>query len=101
MFEELSDIIKGYFKTVKNASFSLDKVTVRNVPYTVLVTYFFYGGKLRCILNSIQHMKSYEYDAKSTAEMIGNDLMVSLGKLSVIFSSHILILIVYIGNIFN
>ena len=86
VFEELTDIIKQQFKSVKNASFSLDKVTVRNIPYTVLVTFFFHGGKLRAVLNSIHQMKSNEYDADSTAEMVGKDLMVSLGKTFYTFS---------------
>lgn len=80
IFEQLTDTIKEHFKTVKNASFSLDKVTVRNISYTVLVTYFFHDGKLRAVLNSIHQMKSDEYDADSTAKMIGKDLMVTLGE---------------------
>lgn len=84
IFEELTDVLKAQFRTVKNASFSLDKVTVRNIPYTVLVTYFFDGGRLRAVLNSIHQMKSSEYDAESTAEMIGKDLMVSLGEIKII-----------------
>ena len=74
MFEELNDVVRDHFKTVKNASFSLEKVTVRDILYTVLITYFFHDGKLRAVVNSIHLMKSTEYDANATVILADNDL---------------------------
>jgi hypothetical protein len=79
VFEELSDIARNRLRLIKNASFSLDKVTIKSIPYTVLVTYYFWEGEIHIFLNSIHQMKSTEYSGESTAEMIGRDLMTSLG----------------------
>ena len=79
VFEKLGNLIKEKFKKIKNASFSLDKVTVSGVPYTVLVTYFFWEGKIHAVLNSLHVMKSFEYSGVNTARMIGMDLMSTLG----------------------
>lgn len=79
VFDKLSDYIKRLFQTLKTASFSLDKVTVGGVPYTVLVTYYFYNGQIHCVLNNLHVMRSYEYSGEETANMIGLDLMESLG----------------------
>lgn len=79
VYEELSDIARNRLKCIKNASFSLDKVTVKGIPYTVLVTYYFWKGEIHIFLNSIHQMKSTEYSAESTADMVGRDLMTSLG----------------------
>ena len=62
-----------------SASFTLDKVTVSRIPYTVLLTYFFDEGRIQCILNSIHLMTSSDYDGEGSAAMVGNDLMKSLG----------------------
>lgn len=79
VYEELSEIARNRLKCLKNASFSLDKVTIKSIPYTVLVTYYFWEGEIHIFLNSIHQMKSSEYSAESTAEMIGRDMMTSLG----------------------
>ena len=54
-------------------------MTVGGVPYTVLVTYFFYNGQIHCVLNNLHVMRSYEYSREETANMIVLDLMESLG----------------------
>ena len=41
VYEKLKQLIKDIFTSVQSASFSLDKVTVQKIPYTVLVSYFF------------------------------------------------------------
>ena len=41
VYDRLLSTVSEKLKTVKSASFSLDKVMVRLIPYTVLVTYFF------------------------------------------------------------
>ena len=47
-FNTLSDQIKAQFKSVKNACFTLDKVTVQRTPFTVIMTYFFLKEKFMC-----------------------------------------------------
>jgi hypothetical protein len=79
VFEELSDIARDRLKFIKNSAFSLDKVTIKNISYTVLVTYYFWEDEIRIFLNSIHQMKSSDYNSKGTAEMVGRDLMTSLG----------------------
>jgi hypothetical protein len=79
VFEELSDIARSRLKLIKNASFSLNKITIKSIPYTVLVTYYFWEGEIHIFLNSIHQMKSSKYSAESTREMVGRDLMTSLG----------------------
>ena len=76
---EIMSIAKDRFSDLKNISFSLDKVTVSNIPYTVLVTYYFYLGKIYIYLNRIHPMLSTEYDGESTAKFVADDLMMSLG----------------------
>ena len=80
-FETMQEKVLKHLKSVKHAAFSLDKVTVGNTPYTVLVTYYFYKGKLCVFLNSVHPMKSDEYGGEKTAEFIGKELMRTL-KLS-------------------
>ena len=46
VFEKMHEKVQKHLKIVKYAAFSLDKVTVGHIPYTVLVTYYFYMGKI-------------------------------------------------------
>ncbi|CAB4042513.1 Hypothetical predicted protein [Paramuricea clavata] len=50
VFDKLSDYIKRLFQTLKTASFSLDKVTVGGVPYTVRTgdLFFLQWTKIHC-----------------------------------------------------
>ena len=48
------------------------------IPYTVLVTYYYYEGKMHIYLNSIHPIKVEQYDAKGTAKFVGEELMESL-----------------------
>jgi hypothetical protein len=59
--EELSDIARSRLKLIKNASFSLNKITIKSIPYTVHVTYYFWEGEIHIFLNSIHQMKSSKY----------------------------------------
>jgi hypothetical protein len=43
------------------------------------VTYYFWEGEIRIILNSIHQMKSTEYSGESTAKMVDRDFLISLG----------------------
>lgn len=78
VFVKLSDKIKEKFQSVESACFSLDKVTVRRTPFTVLMTYFFFEGRIHVLLNSVHKMMESEYDGPGCAEMVGNLLMLSL-----------------------
>ena len=79
VFEKLTLKIREKFKSVKSACFTLDKVTVRRTPFTVIMTYFFHDGRIHVLLNSIHKMKFEEYDGKGSAKMVGEVLMKSLG----------------------
>lgn len=78
IFHKLSENIKARFKNVEHACFTLDKVTVRRTPFTVLMTYFFYEGKIHVLLNSVHKMREEDYDGKGAAEMVGKVLMSTL-----------------------
>jgi hypothetical protein len=78
-FERLTNAVKKKFKDVKNACFTLDKVTVRRTPFTVIMTYFFSEGRIHVLLNSVHKMKVDEYSGCGSAEMVGSVLMSSLG----------------------
>ena len=77
-YDSLLQTVSEKLKSVQYASFSLDKVTVRMVPYTVLVTYFFYDGKLNVYLNAVYPMKSFQYGREETAKFVGQELMRTL-----------------------
>ena len=80
VFEKLTEIVRKNFKSVKSACFTLDKVTVRRTPFTVIMTYFFHKGKIHVLLNSVHKMKREEYDGRGSAEMVGKVIMNSLGR---------------------
>ena len=79
IYEKLRQYIRTVFSNIKSASLTLDKVTVSRVAYTVLLSYFFHEGQIHAVLNSLHVMKSTEYDGENTANMVGLDLMASLG----------------------
>ena len=80
LFSEISNELKIYFKNnVKQFTVTLDKVSDRGTPYTVIVTYFFAEGKIYMILNSIYEMTSNDYDGPGTAKMVADVLMETLG----------------------
>ena len=77
-YVELSRCIKSEFASVRSASFTLDKVTVGQKPFTVLLTYYFSEGEIKAFLNHLHPMRSDEYSGMSTANMVGTELMRSL-----------------------
>ena len=58
---------------------SLHKVTVYHTSYAVIVTYFFWEGKLHVVLNQLTILKEEDYDTMGTAEMVINALRLTLG----------------------
>ena len=79
IYKKLREWHRELFKGTKSSSITLDKVTVGRIPFTLLMTYFFKEGRIRCILNKLHSMKSNEYDGENTANMVEIDLMASLG----------------------
>lgn len=80
LYCKLSDDIKDYIKhNVESFSVTLDKVTDRGIPYTVIVSYFFAEGRIWILLNSVYKMDQREYDGAGTAKMVVKVLMDSLG----------------------
>ena len=59
----MENAIEEKFKQVKSACSTLDKVTIARIPYTVLLTYFFWDGRIHCTLNSLHVMSTKDYDA--------------------------------------
>ena len=79
IYEKLRKWHRELFKNTNSSSVTLDKVTVGRIPFTVLMSYFFKEGRIRCLLNKLHPMKSNEYDGENTANMVGIDMMASLG----------------------
>ena len=79
MFEKLNDRIRAIIKEVHTISATLDKVTTGGTSYTVIVTYFFYQGSIRTVLNALFIMTSEHLDGSGTAEMLCNTLCSTLG----------------------
>ena len=57
----------------------MDKVTVNRTSYTVIVTYFFWEGKINVILNKLVKISTIQYDAPGTASMVIDCLIETLG----------------------
>ena len=64
---------------IMNISVSLDKVTVFNIPYLAVCTYYFFGGRLRVLINGLIIMEEDDYSGQGTAEVVGKFLMETLG----------------------
>ena len=65
-------------KNVKAASVTIDKVTTTHA-YQVIITFFFYEGRIHCYLNKIDHLDTKDYDAPGTARKVAHILRKSLG----------------------
>ena len=69
-FTLLTDNIRSKFKQVKSIAVTLDKVTCGHHPYTVIITYFFWEGRIRVVLNRVQPMTPDWYDGAGSANMV-------------------------------
>ena len=80
-FEVVSENIKELFHSgkVQEMAATLDKVTIHHKSYTVLLTFFFYEGRIYCLLNELLIMKEDEYTGEGTATMVVRSLMDTLG----------------------
>ena len=52
---------------------------MQRTSYTVLMTYFFYDGKIYVILNKLHKLSTKEYSGEETATMVINVLCETLG----------------------
>ena len=57
----------------------LDKVTIGSTSYTVVVTYFFWHGQIKTVLNALFIMSTDHNDGLGVAEMLCNTLCQTLG----------------------
>jgi len=80
-YEVTSGIVKELFQSgkVTELAITLDKITVQYRSFTVLITFFFYNGRIHCLLNALLHMDLEAYNAAGTAELIVNSLRETLG----------------------
>jgi hypothetical protein len=78
IFEKVSDKVKNLMKTIKFLTVTLDKVTVQRTSFTVILTYFFHGGKIHVVLNQLVKLTTEDYEA-GTASMVVKCLSETLG----------------------
>jgi hypothetical protein len=79
-FEVVTPMMQKFFReNVNNITVSLDKVTVHHTSYTVIVTYFFWDGKLHVVMNQLTILKLEDYDSEGTARMVVDTLTSTLG----------------------
>lgn len=80
LFLNLSKNIKEQFQRVKSFSITLDKVTIGNVSFTVIVSMFFGDdGRLHTLCNQIYKMNTNDYSGRQTSQMILKCLVDTLG----------------------
>ena len=80
-FEVVCENIKELFpsRNVTEMAATLDKVTIHHKSYTVLLTFFFYNGRIHCVLNELLIMSEEEYSGPGTATMVVRCLTETLG----------------------
>ena len=79
VFDHLSGKLKEIIKSVETLGCTLDKVTVGGTSYTCILTYFFWGGQIKTVMNELYLMRSEDLDGEGTAEMLCKSLMSTLG----------------------
>ena len=82
IYEVVAEKIQFLFNhpgLIMNISVSLDNVTVFNIPYLAVCTYYFFGGRLRVLINGLIIMEEDDYSGQGTAEVVGKFLMETLG----------------------
>ena len=62
-----------------NLYFTLIRKCHDFVSYTVIITYFFWEGKLHCVLNELTILNLNDYDSQGTARMVVHSLTSTLG----------------------
>ena len=67
---EMEEQVAKLMKEIRVIAVTLDKITVGNTAYTVLITFFFRNGKLCAYLNELKVMTSKDLDADGTADFV-------------------------------
>ena len=70
VYEDLNDKMHNIISEVSDIAVSLDKVTIRNKTYMLILTYYFHGGVIHCLLSKLFIMHSTDGDALGTAELV-------------------------------
>ena len=78
-YEKLLEMIKTIFRHIDSFTVTLDKVTVGRISYTVVLTYFFFEGRIYVILNKLVHLTTKDYDGEGTAKMLLDCLVETTG----------------------
>ena len=82
VFLKLNESVKDMVRKTKVISVTLDKVTVSSTSFMVLLTYFFFNGKIHVVLNEIHPMKTEELTGEGTADLVIKCLQRTLGMSS-------------------
>ena len=88
MTESVQDLFKS--GDITEFAVTLDKVTVQHRSFTVLLTFFFHGGTIFCLLNDLVKMNMEEYSAEGTAVMVSNKLQQTLGLSRTLLAGRLL-----------
>ena len=78
-FEVVSEKMRTFFKKINHIAVSLDKVTVHHISYCVIITYFFWDGKIHVVLNELAVLTVDDYDSVGTAAMVIRSLTSTTG----------------------
>lgn len=70
--------IQNMFQSVKSCSVTLDKVTTTH-SYQVILTFFFWEGKIHIYLNKVDKLTTKDYDGPGTAKRVAQVLRETLG----------------------
>ena len=82
VWEVLSEIIKKLSSDpdlIRDICVTLDKVTVFNVPYSVVCTYYFLEGGLHVLINGLIVMEEDDYCGQGCAKVLTEFVMNTLG----------------------
>ena len=79
VFQKLTDEVNVIIQESSVIAVTLDKVTTSSTSFTVLLTYFFFQGKISVVLNEIYAMHTDELDGEGTADLVINCLQKTLG----------------------
>ena len=79
VFDKMTSKVKEMIQNVETIGCTLDKVTIGGVSYTVIVTFFFWEGCIKTVLNALFVMSTELMDGAGTAKMLVNTLINTLG----------------------
>ena len=77
-YKNMTEKIHTMFQIVKSCSVTLDKVTTTH-SYQVILTFFFWKGKICIYLNKIDKLSTDDYHGPGTAKRVAQVLRETLG----------------------